>query len=75
MATCGLLAGAKAIIQPLTLVLPTPAWAVPVLAATSSWEGKPTPEAVPVGHDVVHEGRDQWAAVPDEVACFQGVGW
>ena len=55
-ATCGLLAGAKPIIQSWLTLTPGPVWAVPVLTAAHRYEGKPTPAAVPPGWvDALHQ--------------------
>ena len=72
-AICGLLAGAKPIIQSSVLAFGLPVWAVPVLTAASSDAGKPDPVGRPLGHDQLHQ-RGHLAAAWGVAAVIQGVG-
>ena len=74
MATVGLLAGARAIIQSVVRVLPTPTWAVPVLAATSHEGGNPSWDAVPNLTTLTMRARSA-AAVAGELARCHALGW
>ncbi len=74
IATVGLVAGAKAIIQSVVSELPWPVCAVPVLAATSSEGGNPSPAAVPNLTTSVMSVVNALAVACEAARCH-AVGW